>query len=101
MEFLYTVVSSVDGILNPSAIKRTLTTDLLHLLFYISADPVLNIYGPSPRSAGRAGGDRYSTAMTPAGSGHQRPASTASPPAATAASHLQVLRGEQTRGRNS
>lgn len=43
---LYTVVCSVDGILNPSPIKCILTTDLLHLLFYISVYFILNIYGP-------------------------------------------------------
>lgn len=46
MEFLYTVVCSVDRILNPSPIKCILTTDLLHLLFYISVYFKLNIYGP-------------------------------------------------------
>lgn len=46
MGFLYTVVCSVDGILNPSPIKCILTTDLLHLLFYISVYFILNIYGP-------------------------------------------------------
>lgn len=45
MEFLYTVVCSVDRILNPSPINCILTTNLLHLLFYISVYFILNIYG--------------------------------------------------------